>query len=201
MILVGRNASPFVRRVAISLHLLQIPFEQKALSASGDREAVEAFNPLGRVPALVLDDGEVLIDSAAILDYLDTLVGPDKALVPTEPVARRKVLNLVALGVGAMEKEVSCFVERRVRPADKQHQAMLDRFGDQAVAGLAALDQAAGEGWLFGDRLTQADVTAVTALDFLRLIWADRLPSGRLPKLEALRERAHALPAFAETKP
>lgn len=201
MILVGRYASPFVRRVAISLRLLDMPYDHKALSAAADREAVSAYNPLGRVPALVLDDGEVLIDSAAILDHLDQLAGPERALVPSSGPARRRVLKLVSLGVGAAEKSVACYLERNVRSEENRSPALLDRFADQALAGLSALEAAAGPGWLCGERVSQADVTAVAAYDFLRLIWADRLPAGRFPGLEALRERAYVLPAFSETKP
>lgn len=201
MILVGRYASPFVRRVGVSLRLLGLPYEQKAISTINDRESVRVYNPLGRVPALVLDDGEILIDSTPILDYLDQLVGADRALVPAQGVARRQVLKLVAFGMGAAEKTLACFIERNLRPVDTRHQALLDRFSDQALAGLVALEAVAGIGWLHDDRLSQADVTAIVALDFLRLSWPELLPVERFPKLEALRARAYALPAFTETKP
>lgn len=200
MILVGRTASPFVRRVAISLRTLGFAYEHKAISTIADRAAVEVYNPLGRVPALVLDGGEVLIDSTPILDFLDELAGPQRALVPRSGTARREVLKLVAFGVGAMEKGVACFIERNIRPNDKHHQPLFDRFASQALAGLRELDKATGEGWLHGDHLTQADITAVAALDFLTAIVPEAVPAGGLPRLEALRRWADALPAFAETK-
>ena len=201
MILIGRNVSPFVRRVAISMRLLDIPFEQKAISTIHQRDEILKYNPLGRVPALVLDDGEVLIDSTPILDHIDHLAGSKLSLVPSVGVERRQVLKLVAFAMGSMEKAVICFIERNIRPVDKRHQELLDRFADQALAGLAQLESIAGEGWLFGSRLTQADVSAVAALGFLQLSWAELIPAGRFPKLEALSERAHALPAFADSKP
>jgi glutathione S-transferase len=76
MILVGQYDSPFVRRVAISLRLLDIAHERDTRSVFGDFDAMRTVNPLGRIPSLVLDDGETLIESAAILDHLDSLVGP-----------------------------------------------------------------------------------------------------------------------------
>lgn len=82
MILIGMFDSPFVRRVAISLHLLEVPFVHRNWSVGKDFELVRQFNPLGRVPALVLPDGEVLIDSVAILDFIDDTVGPGRALLP-----------------------------------------------------------------------------------------------------------------------
>ncbi len=69
--LIGHYDSPFVRRVGVSLHILGIPFERQLLSVFSNADAVRAYNPVGRVPALVLDDGECLVDSAAILDHLD----------------------------------------------------------------------------------------------------------------------------------
>ena len=81
MILIGQYDSPFVRRVAIALRLYGLAFEHRPWSTFGDADKIAAFNPLRRVPTLVLDDGEVLIESAAILDYLDELVGPAKAMI------------------------------------------------------------------------------------------------------------------------
>ena len=91
--LIGHYDSPFVRRVGISLHVLGMPFERELLSVFGDAEEMRAFNPLVRVPALVLDDGECLIDSAAILDHLDEIAGPGRALLPAGGKARRDALQ------------------------------------------------------------------------------------------------------------
>lgn len=202
MILIGRNSSPFVRRVAASLKLLGLPFEQKNLSTVANREEVERINPLGRIPALVLDDGEVLIDSTAILDHLDQAVGPEKALLPAAGADRRRALKLVALAMGMMEKSLSCYIERQMRPADKQHQALLDRFIAQAQAGLSSLEaECPADGWLSGDRIGQPDVSTVAGMDFIRAFWPEQLPENKYPRLEALRARAYALPAIAETKP
>ena len=79
MILVGRYLSPFTRRTAIVLKTLKIDFEVKTLPATPENAELVAINPLGRVPAVVLDDGEVLIDSAAIIDHLW------KSAIPTTP--------------------------------------------------------------------------------------------------------------------
>ncbi len=84
MILVGQYDSPYVRRVAISLRMLGFAYEHDTRSVFGDFEAMRAINPLGRIPSLVLDGGEMLIDSAAILDWLDETVGPDRALIPPD---------------------------------------------------------------------------------------------------------------------
>ena len=81
MILIGQFDSPFVRRVAIALRLYDLPFEHRPWSTFGDADKIAPYNPLRRVPTLVFEDGEVLIESTAILDYLDEVVGPSKAMI------------------------------------------------------------------------------------------------------------------------
>src|SRR5690349_12160429 len=97
MLLIGVNRSPFTRRVAITLSAYGIDYEQLPLSGFNDRAEVRASNPLGRIPALVLDDGDVLIDSGAIVDHLDEAFGRDRALTPAAGAGRRTVLKIVAL--------------------------------------------------------------------------------------------------------
>lgn len=201
MILVGRYLSPFVRRVAVTMTLYGIPFERRALSAVKDGDAVRGFNPLGRVPALVLDDGETLIDSGAILDYLDASVGPERALTPATDAARRRVLRLVALATGAAEKSVAAVYERQRRPADKVYPEWAEKCEAQARAGMTALENVAGDGWLIDGRLTQADVSAVCVYDFANVMLPGLLEARAYPKLAALVARASALDAFATTHP
>jgi glutathione S-transferase len=89
MLLIGMFDSPFVRRVAVSLKHLSIPFEHANGSVGADHARIREFSPLGRVPTLVLDDGGTLTDSSAILDYLDSEIGAERALVPSSGAARR----------------------------------------------------------------------------------------------------------------
>src|SRR3954447_8723517 len=106
MILVGQYDSPYVRRVAVSLRLLGIAYEHAPLSVFADAQAMRAFNVLGRVPTLVLDGGEAIIDSAAILDWLDETVGPERSLLPPHGPERRQALRLVALATGVADKAI-----------------------------------------------------------------------------------------------
>ena len=89
MFLIGQYDSPFVRRVAIALRLYGIAYDHKPWSTFGDAVAIAPYNPLRRVPTLVLDSGEALIESAMILDYLDDTVGPEKAMLPAKGAERR----------------------------------------------------------------------------------------------------------------
>src|SRR5256885_4004768 len=112
MILIGQYDSPFVRRVAIALRLYALPFEHQPWSTFGDADKIAPYNPLRRVPTLVLDGGEALIESAAILDYLDELVGPERAMIAARGEARRRDLHTIALATGLGDKAVSLGYER-----------------------------------------------------------------------------------------
>ena len=203
MILVGRYRSPFVRRVAASMKLYGIPYERRVLSTITDGDAIRAVNPLGRVPALILDSGETLIESWAILDYLDETAGPARALVPPRGAERREVLQRVALTIGAVEKAVALAYEIQRRPKQLIYPEWAEKLRGQARAGLAEIDRALGpdKPWLALGRLTQADVSAVATWDFLGNMLAGTFAPAEFPRLAALSERANRLPAFAETHP
>ena len=112
MILIGQYDSPFVRRVAIALRLYGMAYEHRPWSTFGDAERIAPFNPLRRVPTLVLDNGEVLIESTAILDWLDELAGPARAMIADSGDRRRQALKVCAMATGLADKAVSLFYER-----------------------------------------------------------------------------------------
>lgn len=113
MILIGQYDSPFVRRVGIALTLYDLPFEHWPWSVFGDGEKIAPLNPLVRVPTLKLDDGLVLVESHAMLDHLDGLVPPERALFPREEPARHRAVRVAALAMGLAEKAVSLFSAAR----------------------------------------------------------------------------------------
>jgi glutathione S-transferase len=203
MILIGMFDSPFVRRVAASMNLLQMPFEHRNWSVGKDFELIRQFNPLGRVPALVLTDGDTLIESATILDFLDETAGPERALLPRSGEPRREALRIIAIAVGGAEKGVLQAYETAFRPPEKRYRPWVERCHTQTHAALAELDrlcQVRGGEWLIGNRITQADVTASCAYTFL----SDSLDINRdavmYPALSALAGRCEALPEFRSVK-
>lgn len=198
--LIGHYDSPFVRRVAVSLHVLGIPFERKLLSVFSNADEMRAFNPLVRVPVLVLDDGECLIDSGAILDHLDETVGPERALLPARGEARREALQRMALATGIGDKAVAITYERR-KPAAKIYDTWIDRCRGQQEGALAVLDCRFGAVKAEGSRLMQPEITVAAILGYVRLREPDTLPRGRYPALEALSARAEAHPAFKACLP
>lgn len=197
MILIGMVDSPYVRRVAVSLRLLGLDFEHRAWSVGKDFDRIREFNPLGRVPTLVLDDGEVLAESGAILDWLDEHVGPERALLPRSGADRRRSLQVMAIATGAADKGVAQLYEGAFRPPEKRHEPWVARCRAQMEAGLEALErvcaQAPGE-WLLGDRMGQVDITLTAVSTFLHE--SLQLDAARLPALARRTARGEALPAF-----
>jgi glutathione S-transferase len=199
VILIGMFDSPFVRRVAISMKLLGMPFEHRNWSVGRDFEQIRKFNPLGRVPTVVLPGGEALMESGAILDFLDDEAGPERALVPRTGKDRRTALRIMAVATGAAEKGIAQIYENVFRPAEKRHAPWVERCQSQMHAGLAELDRVAlarNSNWLIGERMTQADITATCAYTFL----GDALTIDRsgvvYSGLATLAARCEALPEF-----
>lgn len=199
MILIGQYDSPFVRRVAIALRLYGLPFEHRPWSTFGDAEKVAAFNPLRRVPTLVLDDGEVLIESAAILDHLDEVVGPDRAMLPPSGPGRRAALKVCALGTGLADKAVSLVYERVLH--ERSSDAWVARCQAQIAAVLDALEtDRAGRTspYWFGDAIGHADIAVACALHFAREAHPGVVEEARWPALAGHAARCAALAPFRE---
>jgi glutathione S-transferase len=197
MILVGQYDSPYTRRVAISLMVLGIPYEHDTRSVFGDFESMLQTNPLGRIPSLVLDDGTVLIDSAAILDWIDESVGAARALLPPSGIARREALQRIALANGAVDKiGGGANYERLIRPERYRWPEWIARTTTQGLGAVAALERL---DWPHDAALDQARITTGCALDYIRVTAPDLMPDGRYPKLDALWRSLATRPEFRVT--
>jgi glutathione S-transferase len=198
MILVGQYDSPYVRRVAVSLRVLGFEYRHDTRSVFADFDAMRKVNPLARIPSLVLDGGETLIDSAAILDWLDETVGPERALLPRSGAERRRALRLIALATGVIDKAGAATYERVVRPVAARWPDWIERCRTQAAGAIEALGT---EPWPAGARLDQAQITVTCMIRYVRMADPDLLPAGRYPALEGLAERLEARPEFRATFP
>jgi glutathione S-transferase len=199
MILVGQYDSPFVRRVAITLHILGIPFERNRLSVFNSEMA--GINPLVRIPSLIIDGSETLFDSGAILDYLDELAGPERALIPRAGADRRRVLQATELAAGVVEKTGAVVYERHFHHHACIAHEWVARCLGQIAGALVYVDAHAGEPWYFGSRMTQADITIGCMIAYFALRLPEAFPAGRYPRLAALGSRCEALDAFIATRP
>ncbi len=201
MKLFGTFVSPFVRRVAVSLNQLGLSYEAIPLAASKEPEEVRRYNPLTRVPALMLDSGETLIESWAILDEIDQMVGPDRALTPTSGAERRHVMKLVSIGTGCAEKTVWAYYEVSKRPEEKVHQPWLAQNEGQVLAGYAYLEDVlrqSGADALFGHgkTLNQAGITCAVAFRFSAYVRPNLDLKGVAPTLAAFSESCEATETF-----
>lgn len=199
MFLIGQYDSPFVRRTAIALKLYGVAFEHKPWSTFGDADKIAPHNPLLRVPTLVLDDGEALIDSTMILDHLDERAGPDKAMIARDGPERRKQLRLIALATGLGDKAVSLIYERVLRKEPSK--IWVERCETQIRGVLDVLEKeraAVKTPYLFGDRIGHSDIAVACVLRFTREAHPQLFDAARHPALAAHADLCEALPAFVE---
>ena len=198
MRLVGMLDSPFVRRVAITLRLLEIPFEHDPLSVFRTFEQFSRINPVVKAPTLVCDDGTVLMDSPLIIDYLETLAG--RSLWPADLAARTRALRVTGLALAACEKVMQTYYEHNLRP--EAHAPWLDRVTQQLHAALGALDAEIARHPLAADEatLTHAGLSAAIAWRFMQIKLVVPVTDAACPALAAFSAWAEALPSFAATR-
>jgi len=199
MILIGQYDSSFVRRVGIALTLYGLPFEHKPWSTFGDAEKIRPFNPLTRVPTLVLDDGDVLIDSHIIIDYLDSLVPAHRRMFPTTEPHRHRALKVAALATGFTDKAVSLFYELRLH--GQVSDLWVKRCRTQIAAALSVLEadrSGRATTYWFGDSIGHADIAVAAALRHVTEALPDLIVFEDYPALAAHAAMMEDLPVFRE---
>lgn len=196
MQLVGMLDSPYVRRTAISMRLLGVPFEHRSISVFSTFEQFRAINPVVKAPTLVCDDGSVLMDSTLIIDYAQALSG--RSLLSPDPARRLRELRLTGLALAACEKTVQIVYERQLRPAEKLHQPWMDRVRGQLAAAYSALEgELAAEPLSASEAtMTQAGVSTAVAWAFTQLLTPDAISPTDFPVLAAYSAQAERLPVF-----
>ncbi|MDR3095735.1 MAG: glutathione S-transferase [Paraburkholderia sp.] len=201
MQLIGMMDSPYVRRVAISLHVLGMPFEHRSVSVFRHYDEFAQINPVVKAPTFIDDDGTLLIDSTLILDHLDRKVPAARRLMPEESQERTFALRVNGFALAAMEKTIQQVYERQLRPEERQHEPWLQRVNTQMHAAYTVLDKLLDgrAGWLCAGRITQADITAAVAWRFTQHILPGTADPARYPALAAHSARAEALPEFVAT--
>ena len=199
MRLIGMLDSPYVRRVAIALRLLDLPFEHDPLSVFSTFEEFRRINPVVKAPTLICGDGTILMDSALIIDHAEALAG--RSLWPTDRAERTHALRVVGLAMAACEKVMQIVYEHHLRPA--VHAPWLERIESQMMAALTELDAEIARQPLAADEstMTQAGLSAAIAWRFMQIKLQAPVPDAMYPALAAHSARAEAFPAFAQTPP
>jgi len=198
MQLIGYMDSPFVRRVAVTAEFLRLPYEHRELSIFRELEEFSAISPLVKVPTLVCDNGEILVESTLIVEYLESLAGADKTLSPQVGDDRIKALQIIGIALVANEKVAQLIYETKRRPAELQHPPWIERLEGQLRGAVDLLETEVGDGdsWLFASGVSQADITAAIAWRFVQHILAEKIPANDYPGLVNFSSRAEALAEF-----
>lgn len=198
MKLIGMLDSPFVRRVAISMRLLGLPFEHAAISVFRGFDAFQKINPVVKAPTLICDDesGSVLMDSTLMLIYAEALAG--RSLMPAAPAELVRELRLIGLALAACEKTAQIVYERGLRPAEKRHQPWVERVTGQLHAAYRELDDELGRAALDASEagLRQSGITVGVAWTFTQCLLPDVVPAGGFAQLVAHAAAVEALPVF-----
>jgi glutathione S-transferase len=196
--LIGMLDSPYVRRVAISLQFMGLPFEHRSVSVFQDFEQFYAINPLVKAPSLICDDGEVLMESTLILAYAESMAAKRRSLMPRDAAARQRALRILGLALAACDKTVQLVYEHELRPAEKYHQPWIDRVTGQVLAAYGALEQALLEQPLPGTRenIEQSGITVAVAWHFTQAMLPKVVPATRYPALSGFSAEAETLPEF-----
>ncbi len=184
--------SPYVRRVAIGLQLLGLPFTHRSISVFRGIDQLRPINPVLKAPTLVCDDGTVLMDSTLILAWAETLAAP-RTLTPQAPQARLHATRVLGLALAACEKAVQMVYER-ARPTERRHGPWAERISAQAREAFAALEAEL-------DRhpplaLDDASMTAAVTWSFTRDLVPELVSAAAHPRLAAWTALCEAHPAF-----
>ncbi len=202
MVLVGMLDSHYVRRVAVSLQLLGLPFEHRPLSVFSTYPEFQQVNPVVKAPTLVCDDGVVLMDSTLILEYAEGLAAARRGLMPTRPADRQHAFRVLGLALAVCEKSGQIIYER-MRPAGKMDEAWTARVTEQLLAACQALETEVRARPLAvtSDSIDQAGVTTAVAWQFTQHKIADLVHASDHPALAEYSARAEQLAEFKAAPP
>jgi glutathione S-transferase len=198
--LIASLTSPFARKVAIALAEKKYEYQLVEATPWGTDNAVHTWNPLGKLPVLLLDDGTSLYDSRVIVEYLDT-VSPVARLIP-EPVRQRiAVKRWEALADGINDAALALVVEGR-RPLRQQSKEWIARQQRKVDEGVAELARELGDkAWCNGEAYSLADIATGCTLGYLDLRHPDLPWRSNHPNLARLAEKLAKRPAFLDTAP
>ena len=202
MKLIGMLDSPYVRRVAISLEVLAVHFEHEAISVFSTFEKFKGINPVVKAPTLICDDGEMLMDSSLILQYIEARTAHRVSLWSADPLERQHEFRAVSLALAACEKSVQIVYERNLRPKEAQYEPWMERVTGQLLAAYAGLEQEIQRRKeAFATAHTQASITAGVAWQFTQSMLAAIVPAPKHPGLVALSQRLEETPEFRKYPP
>lgn len=197
MKLIGMLDSPYVRRVAVSLKRMGLAFEHEAVSVFRGMERFRELNPVIKAPTFITDDGQVLMESSLILDYLEFLQGPGNGLMPVSLAERARTLRLTGLALVAYEKAVQIYYERNLRPAEIQHAPWVGRVSEQLRTACGELERELKAQLLSaGADIGQDGISIAVGWSFIQLVVPDQASAEEFPVLAGFAAEAEGLEIF-----
>lgn len=202
MRLIGMLDSPYVRRTAISLDLLGVPFTHEAVSVFKDFERFKAINGVVKAPTLVCDDGEVLMDSSLILQFIESTQKISDSLWSRDAREMQHEMRAVSLALAACDKSVQLIYERNLRPANLHYEPWKERVTNQILAAFSALElEVKSRHTAFENVRSQASVTSAVVWQFAQSMLGSEIPAASYPNLEQLSVRMEKTPPFLRYLP
>jgi glutathione S-transferase len=202
MKLIGMLDSPYVRRVAISFEMLQVQFEHEAISVFTTFEKFQNINPVVKAPTLVCTDGEIIMDSSLILQFVEETLAAPRTLWSKGSGNMQHEFRAVSFALAACEKSVQIVYERNLKPVSAQYDPWIRRVTGQLLAAYSELEQQIKSSpRLFEGTHNQAVITAAVAWQFTQSTLAELVAAEQHPELVALSERMEALPEFIKYPP
>ena len=201
MKLIGSLASPYVRKVRVVMLEKKIDYDFVLENVWSPDTAIQASNPLGKVPCLVMEDGGAMFDSRVIVEYLDTLT-PVGKLIPAHGRERAEVKCWEALADGVCDAAMLLRLEHTLRPAEQRTQSWIDRQTAKVNAGLKAMSTGLKDtAFCAGNQYTLADVAVGCTLERLSFRFPEIEWRTDYPNLEKMLEKLVERPSFKETSP
>jgi glutathione S-transferase len=201
MKLIGSLTSPYVRKVRILFLEKKVDVDLEIENVWAADTKITLNNPLGKVPCLLLEDGEAIYDSRVIAEYADTL-SPVSKLIPAESRERAIVKTWEALADGVLDAGILARLESTWRPADLQSQAWIDRQMDKVSKAIREMsEKLGGNAWCHSNQMTLADIAVGCALGYLLFRFPAVQWQGQYPNLDRLYQKLMQRASFIDTAP
>jgi glutathione S-transferase len=201
MKLIGSLTSPYVRKVRIVFLEKKVDVDLELENVWAVDTKIALNNPLGKIPCLILDDGEAIYDSRVIAEYADTL-SPVCKLIPAGSRERAGVKTWEALADGVEDAGILARLEVTLRPPEQQSPEWLERQMGKIDAAFAQMSRELGENaWCHGNQMTLADIAVGCALGYMLFRFPNVAWQAKYPNLDTLYQKLMQRPSFAETAP
>lgn len=201
MKLIGSLTSPYVRKVRVVMAEKKLEYELVLDDVWAENTQIQEYNPLGKVPCLIMDDHGRLFDSRVIVEYLDTL-SPVGRLIPQHGRERAATKCWEAIADGILDAAVNIRIESAQRPPELRSESWVQRQHNKIIAALSSMNTTLGdEPFCMGVNLSLADLAVGCALSYLDLRLPDISWRDRYSNLTRLYEKLEVRPSFVTTAP